>query len=82
MHSVASRRLCRRDYIRDAEVALRRGWRTDAHGLLGQLDVQCVAVGRRVDRDRLDPELVQGTDHADGDLATVCDEHAVEHVGS
>jgi len=36
-------------------------------------------VGRRVDRNRLDLELVQRTDHADGDLAAVRYQDAREH---
>ena len=47
-----------------------------------KLDVQRVAVGGRVDGDGLDPELVQCADHAHGDLASIRDEHAVEHVCS
>src|SRR5262249_11429286 len=35
--------------------------------------------GRRVHGDRLDSELVQRTDHADGDLAAVRHQHALEH---
>ena len=38
-----------------------------------------VGVGGRVDGDRLDPELVQRADHADGDLAAVRDQDAREH---
>ena len=33
-----------------------------------------VPIGRRVDGDRLDAKLVQGTDDPDGDLAPVRDE--------
>ncbi len=39
-----------------------------------------VTVGRRVDRNGLDAELVQRTDHPHGDLAPVRDEDAAEHV--
>ena len=42
-------------------------------------DVQRVLVGGRVDGDGLDAELVQRADHADGDLAAVRDQDAVEH---
>src|SRR5580765_8946128 len=38
-----------------------------------------VPVRRRVDGDRLDSELPQGADHADGDLAAVRDQNASEH---
>ena len=82
MHGVAARRLGRGDDVRDAQVALRGRGRADADRLVGELDVQCVAVGGRVDGDGLDPELVQRADHADGDLASIRDEHAVEHARS
>jgi len=38
-----------------------------------------IGVCGRVDRDRLDPELVQRTDDANGDLAAVGDQNAAEH---
>ena len=79
MHRVAARRLGRGDDVRDPQVALGGRGRPDAHRLVGELDVERVAVGRRVDGDRLDPELVQRADHPHGDLASVRDEHAVEH---
>ena len=41
--------------------------------------MQRVGVGGRVDGDRLDPELVQRADDADGDLAAVRDQDAREH---
>ena len=62
------------------QVALRGGGRPDAHSLIGQLDVKRVAIGRRVDGHRLDPELMERADHAHGDLASVRDEHAFEHA--
>src|SRR4029078_9910046 len=61
------------------QVAVGRWRRTDAHRAVGELDVERVAVGRRVHRDGLDPELVQCADHAHGDLAPVRDEHSLEH---
>ena len=41
--------------------------------------MQRVGVRGRVDGDRLDVDLVQRTDHADGDLAAVGDEDPLEH---
>ncbi len=79
VHGVTARRLGRRDDVRDAEVALCGGRRADAHGVVGELDVERVTIGRRVHGDRLDSELAEGADHAHGDLAPVRDEHAVEH---
>ena len=80
VHRVAARGLGRGDDVRDPQVALRRRGRPDAHRLVGELDVERVAVGGRVDGDRLDAELVQRTDDAHGDLAPVRDEHAFEHA--
>jgi hypothetical protein len=47
--------------------------------VVGEADVQRVTVGGRVHRDRLDPELVQGADHAHRDLAAVRNEDPGEH---
>jgi hypothetical protein len=43
--------------------------------LVGDPDVQRVAVGLRVDGDRSDPELAERPEDPDGDLAAVGDEH-------
>src|SRR5436305_1035204 len=61
---------------RIAERGLRR---PDGHGSVGKPDVEGVAVGGRVDRDRLDLELVQPPDHAHRDLAAVRHQHTLEH---
>jgi hypothetical protein len=82
MHRVAPCRLCGGDDVRDPEVAVRSGGWADAHGLVGKLDVERFPVRRRVDRHRLDSQLVQRADHADGDLASVRDEDAREHRAS
>ena len=79
MHRLALRRLGGRDDARDAQVALGRRRRPDADRLVGEADVQRVAVGGRVHRDGLDPELVERADHAHRDLAPVRDEDAGEH---
>ena len=67
------------DDRRDAQVALGRSGRADADRLVGEPDVQRVAVGGRVDGDRLHPELPQSADDADGDLPAVRDQDAPEH---
>jgi hypothetical protein len=56
------------------EVALGGRPRTDQVGLVRDPDVQRVAVGLRVDRDRSDPELAERPEDPDGDLAAVRDE--------
>src|SRR5262249_58600058 len=67
------------DDRRDAEVALARGRRPHAHRVVGEADVQRVGIGRRVHRDRLDPELVECADDAHRDLAAIRDQHARKH---
>src|SRR4029079_9863227 len=64
---------------RDVQVALARRRRSDAHRLVGELDVERVGVGRRVDRHRADAHLAQGADDAQRDLAAVRNEHLVEN---
>ena len=48
--------------------------RADADRVIRELEMVGVPIGRRVDGDRLDAKLVQGTDDPDGDLAPVRDE--------
>ena len=59
MDRLAARRLRGGDDRGNVEVALRRRRRSDTDGAVGQADVQRVLVGRRVDGDGLDPELVR-----------------------
>ena len=80
MDRVAARRRGGGDHGRDAQVALVRRRRADADRAVGEPRVQRAFVRGRVDRDRLDPELVQRADDADGDLAAVRDQDAVEHA--
>ena len=46
---------------------------------VGEADVEALAVGGRVHGDGLDAELAAGADDADGDLAAVGDQDALEH---
>ena len=61
------------------EIAFRRIGGADAVGEVGELDVQGVLVGVRVDGDRLDTELLTGTDDANGDFAAIGDEDSLKH---
>ena len=79
VNGLAAGRLGRGDHVRDPQVALGRRRRPDADGRVGHAHVERVALGRRVDRDRLDAELVQRPDHPDRDLTPVRDEDAGEH---
>ena len=49
-------------------------------GLVGHLDMQRVAVGVGIDRDRLDAHPARGLDDAAGDLAAVGDQDFLEHA--
>src|SRR5207248_2536995 len=61
------------------EIALARGRVTDAHRLVGQLEIRCVLVRRRVDHDRLNAHLPAGADDPQGDFSAVGDEDLGEH---
>ena len=63
----------------DVEVALGRGCRADAVGVLGELHVQRLAVCLGIDDNGLDIELATRAEDADGDLPAVGDEDALEH---
>ena len=67
------------DDRRHVEVALRGRRRADADRLVGELHVLRVAVGLRIDDDRLDAELAAGALDAQGDLAAVGDQDLLEH---
>ena len=61
------------------QVALGRGLAAECVGLVGETNVQRVAVEFRIDRDGLDPHLSGGPNDSDGDLSTVGDEDFLEH---
>src|SRR4029079_15291227 len=67
------------DEGRYAEVAVGGERRPDVNRAVGEADVETFAVGRGVDGDGLDTELPAGADDADGDLAAVGDQDALEH---
>ena len=77
---LAAGRLRRRDHARDAQVALGRRRRADADRTVGHAHVHGVLVDGRVDRDRLDAQLVQRADHAHRDLAAVRDQNPVKQA--
>ena len=77
MNGVAAGRGAGGDERGNVQVALGRGAAARWDGVVGQADVEGVAVGRRVDGDRLDAELAAGADDADGDLAAVGDQDAL-----
>jgi hypothetical protein len=62
------------------QVALGAGRRPDTDALVGQLDVQRRAVDIRMHCDGLDPQLLAGTNDAQGDLAAIGDEYFMKHA--
>ena len=62
-----------------AEVAVLRRGRTDADALVGEGDMQAVAVGLGVDGDGGNAHLLAGADDADGDLAAVRNQNFRKH---
>ena len=80
MNRLAAGRLAAATTRGDVQVALGRGRRADADGAVGHAGRGARPVGSRVDGDRLDAELVQRADHADGDLAPVRDQDPREHL--
>jgi hypothetical protein len=63
----------------DLQVALRRGGRTDAHGLIGLAHMEGVGIGVAEDGNRLDAHALGGAHDAAGDLAAIGDEDFAKH---
>ncbi len=61
------------------QIAFGGGRRPDQHGLIGHFDMERVAVGLRIDGDRLDPHPAGRLDDPAGDLAAICDQNSFEH---
>ena len=80
MHGLRSRCLTGGDDLVDLEIGLGSRSCADRHGLVGQLDMQRVAIGVRIDRNRRDPHPPRRLDHPAGDLATVRDQYLREHA--
>jgi len=68
------------DDLVNHEIALGRGWWADKDRMVGHFDVKGVAVGLRIDGDRLNSHPAGGLDDAAGDLAAVGDQNSFEHV--
>jgi hypothetical protein len=66
------------DLVHD-EIALGGGRRPDQDGLVGHFDMQRVAVGLGINRDRLYPHAAGGLDDPAGDLAAIGDQNSFEH---
>jgi hypothetical protein len=66
------------DQLVDDEIALDRRSRADRHRLIGEQDVEGLAVDLGEDRDGGNPKLAAGPDDPDGDLAAIRDEDLPE----
>src|SRR2546422_1455981 len=70
------------DDARNVEITVAGRRPADAHVVVGEPGVQALAVGLRVDRHRFDPQLFARTDHPQGNLPAVRDQHLLEHQGA
>ena len=81
MHRLGAARLAGGHNLVDHQVALRGRRRPDRDRRIGHLDMQGVAVGVGIDRDRLDPHAPGGLDDPAGDFAAIGNQDALEHCG-
>ncbi len=72
---------CDVENLRCIEVGLGRAGPTEGEGLVGVADERGVTVGVRVDGDRREAGVLDGANHAQGDLAAVGDEHPGDGAG-
>jgi len=70
---------CIEDRI-DVQITVLCWWRPDWPSLVREVDMQCRAIGFRVDRDYGDPEPSGGADHPTGDFAAVGDQDLAEQA--
>ena len=80
MHRFGAGLLAGVDDLVHHQVGLGGGRRSDAHRLVGHVDVQRALVGLGIDGDRLDTHLARRLDHAARDFATVGNQNLLEHV--
>src|ERR1700730_1819633 len=69
-----------RDDLLHREIAFGGGRRADQNRFIGHFDVECVAIGLGIDRDRLYSHAAGRLDNPAGDLAAICDQDSFEHV--
>ena len=80
MHGLRAGLAAGLDDLLHHQIAFGRRRRPDQDGVIGHLDVERVAVGLGIDRDRLDPHPAGSLDDPAGDLAAICDQNSFEHV--
>jgi hypothetical protein len=79
MHTVGAAALDGVEDLVGLEVAVGRSLATQRVGLIGEADVQRVAVEVAVDGDGGDTHFLARTDDTDGDFAAISDENLCEH---
>ncbi len=60
-------------YLGEVQIGFHRGCRSDVISLVGFANMQRSTIDVRVDRDRSDPKLAAGADHAYRNFSTVSD---------
>ena len=80
MHRLGLGPACGLDDLVDDQIAFGRSRWPDQHRLVSHLDVQRVAVGLGIDRDRLDAHPPRGLCDPAGDFAAIGDENTLEHA--
>ncbi len=71
-----------KDNLAVPKVGFTAGSLADTIGFIGQPHVQALAVRFGVYRRGFDSHLTAGTDNANGDFASICDQHFMEHGGA
>ena len=82
MHRLRAAFLAGGDDILDHQIALRGRRRPDRDRRIRHLDMQRVAVGVGIDRDRFNAHAPGGLDDPAGDLAAIGNQDALEHCGN
>ncbi len=67
------------DDRRNVEIAIVETWRTDADGFVGESHMQRVTIGLAVNGDRLDAQLLAGTNHPQGDFPSIRNQDLFKH---
>ena len=80
MHGLGAGLAAGLDDLLHREIAFGGGRRSDQNRVIGHFDVECVAVGLGIDRDRLYSHAAGSLDNPAGDLAAICDQDSFEHV--
>ena len=79
MHRVRAGDFAGREQRGNVEIAFARGRRADADALIRELHVHRFGVGGGVDRDGGDTEFLARAQHAQRNLAAVCNQDFIEH---